>query len=345
MRIGWIGLGCLSVVACGSDDDESQTDDPQSAVDETTDPPDDAGPTIPTDPATCAYEVDFTVPVEGDSAVYHRAPVEFWLDVAAAGSEVVAVQDAGGSDIAGVTSAEGLRVWFTADVPLASEVTYTATLSAPGCDDSQVTFTTSATGAVVDDMALVGRAYSFKLTDARWLHPEGFGALLAALPFEMIFGVLDSTGDTLQMELGISYSDSPDQNLCLETVPFPDLVDFSSNPFFSAGPIDVDTQFEDFGVVIDSFVVTGSMASDASQVDGMTLQGVIDLRPTVAALTIAETPDELCEIFAIANIFCEPCTDTEPYCLTLEADSITGVADDPLIVRTEVDIALDPSCQ
>jgi len=95
-------------------------------------------------------------------------------------------------------------------------------------------------------------------------------------------------------------------------------------------------------VTIYHLMVTGTFAPDGSYFGGATLAGEVDAREVASMIPDVESADDVCDLTKSFGAPCEPCSsDSQPYCLSLVADSIVA-AEVPGLTLTE--ITEDPGC-
>ena len=322
-------LICVAALGCGSDEDDTDTNVEPCNVN----------------------QVD-VFPAPDETQAYYRTAVEAAFKLAAGTvadtGAAVAITDAGGAAVAGESSWRGNTLVFTPSAPLTPSTSYTTTLdySCTNGETKQITanWMTSEVGAVTDGASLVGKAYKLDLANARFVKPEGIGALLSQyLTVDVLVGIESTDNGEIKMVGAIAEegSEPPTQAACDPTIDFP-VADFSQNPYFAVSGDSFDINVEDMSVSIEDFSLSGDFAPDGSYIDGVQLIGSIDTRPLVPLLGDEGSPDSaICDLAATLNITCEPCSDgSGDFCLSLEADSIGAPSIDTTITPIEDPCAL-----
>ena len=322
-----IVLACLVALACGKDDD---TD---------------------TDVVPCNISQVDVFPAPDATTAYYRTSVEAAFKPVADSNASLTVTDSSGAAVAGESAWRQNTLVFTPSAPLSPSSSYTTTLdySCDSGETKQITasWMTSEVGASTDAAGLVGKAYKLELADARFVKPEGIGALLSQyLTVDVLVGIESTENSEIKMIGAIAEegSEPPAQAQCDPTIDFP-TADFSANPFFAVSGDAFNINVSDYDVTIEDFSLSGDFAPDGSYIDGVTLIGSIDTRPLVGLLSDnpdePPEPDAICVLAATLNISCEPCADgTGDFCLSLEADSISAPSIDATITPIEDPCAL-----
>jgi len=249
--------------------------------------------------------------------------------------------------VEGSTEWRGNTLVFTPNAPLSPSTAYTAHVTY-ACGDSSWSFTTSSVGTPVAG-DLTGDAYALDLQDGRFVHPEGVGDLLGQyLTTDVLVGVQGIDGTTLHMvgAIGAQDADPPTQDMCAETIPFPD-ADFGDDPFFQVGPATTTINVQGYSITIDDLLISGAFASDGSAITGAVLSGSIDTRPLVPLLDENGEPDAICQLAASIGVTCEDCQDgSGAFCLSLYVDNITAAKINGSIVPMTVEDVdcTDPAC-
>jgi hypothetical protein len=172
---------------------------------------------------------------------------------------------------------------------------------------------------------LEGKSYAINLADATITKPPGVGSILLTLvTVPVILLEVTSVGASLEMMGAMADESGTAQNYCSASFDFPP-ADFSGAPAFTAGPTDFSFTVQGSTLILHNLSIAGTFAVDGSYYDHGTLEAIIDLREVEAGFPdLGYTADQLCELVAGFGAPCEPCTDTELYCLTLAAESIVA---------------------
>jgi hypothetical protein len=263
-----------------------------------------------------------TFPASGAVDAYYRGNIEFRMTGTDSTATIV-------TDIPGVqaVSEDGLTVYWMLSAPLESGGSYSATLEYCG-GSAAISFTTSGLGTpLADDGVLQGKTYLLDLKNARVTEPPGIGPLIAGeLGGVSIFvGVTDVTAPNITM-IGALGRDEVDntQEYCDPSIDFP-VADFSETPHFEIGGEGKTTiSVADIVVEIQNLRIAGDFSSDASYFGGGVLEGTIDTRPLDSLLDDSGEAGAICNTATSLGVTCVPCSDNEPYCLSLKVDSITA---------------------
>jgi len=314
-------FACAATVACnGGDTDDTDTDGTPCNI----------------------SQVD-VFPAPDETTAYYRTSVEALFKPVADANAILTVSDDAGAAITGSSAWRGNALVFSPDAPLTPGSSYITTLDY-GCDNGETkqitaSWMTSVVGTSTDAPSLVGNAYILELGDARFVKPEGIGALLSQyLTVDVLIGIESTDNDQIKMIGAIAEEDSepPVQAADEPTIDFP-VADFSENPYFSVTGDEFVINVEDYSITIDDFSLSGDFAPDGTYIDGVTLIGSIDTRPLVPLLGDESSADDaICVLASTLNINCEACPDgTGDFCLSLEADSISAPQIDTTIVPIE----------
>ncbi len=318
-----------AITACGGEDGNDGTDETDT--------------TTVTD--TCDFDLNDQFPIDGDTDAYYRTTVEFTLGASDPTAVIALAADAGGS-VAGVSAVVGNRVVFTPDASLTPGAGYTATLTWT-CGTASSWFSVGEAGASLGDPAsLVGRTYALDLAAGRFLEPEGVGDLLATfLTFDLLLGVTAADAAAIQF-LGALSDDSGAQDMCTESILFPQTADFTANPYFEVASSALPIEIEGFTAVINDLLLSGAFTPSGDAIVGAVLQGSIDTRALVEPLGF--TGDSaVCDLVATFLVECVECSDPPgPYCLTISVDNMVAneVPGVTLEELSSEDVAADPAC-
>ena len=265
-----------------------------------------------------------TYPSQGQVDAYYRGTIEFTMS---AKDETATIE----TDIPGTQSlsADGLTVIWTPSAPLAPSTGYSATVHY--CSGAVVLeFTTSALGtSIADPGSLQGKSYLLDLVDARITEPAGIGALLATQldGVDIYIGVTDVNDAEIKMIGALGRADvESTQEYCDPSIDFP-AADFTAAPYFDiSGEGDTNISVAGVTVAIQNLHISGDFSADGSYFGGGVLQGTIDTRPLDPLLDDSGEAGAICETATSFGVTCQPCSDGEPYCLSLKADSINAMS-------------------
>jgi hypothetical protein len=285
-----------------------------------------------------------TSPSDGASDVAGAGPFTATLSGDDASAEIT-VWTADGAAVSGTSTVSGSTVSFTPSAALAGSTAHQ--LKVTWCDaaeESTITFTT----ANSDPAAVTeGLSYKVDLTTANWEQPAGLGTIIAgAITTDILVGVLAVDDSSLTLVGATTTELGGPQDFCAQSIAFP-AADWSSNPYFSAGPSDVALVVQGVAVSIKNFNLAGTFNGDASAIGGAQLSGQIDVRdiaPLVEPLLGTSDPDEVCGALAGFGASCVTCSsDSEPYCIDVLITEINASQISATVECVDQD-ACHPSC-
>lgn len=270
--------------------------------------------------AKCEIKVNKTIPASGASDFYYRGVIEFQLSDPDDTAKIT-------TDIPGATtmSDDGKILYYTPSSPLTPNTDYSVTLDYCG-GSVDLAFSTSGIGEpIADPKTLEGKAFNLDLAKANIVQPAGVGSVLSSLlTTPVLVGVVTADATTVQMMGAIGLEGTTDQDFCNPSIPFP-AADFKESPYFKIGPADTTLSVSGADIKIKSLEITGTFASDGSEFAGGTLAGTIDARDIATALPdLGYDAQGLCDLLAGFGATCIACSDSQPYCLDLVANSITA---------------------
>jgi hypothetical protein len=327
----------------GTDTDTGVDSGADSGVDSGHDTGVDSGVDTGGDTGPCRVTVRSTTPVRGSRNAYYRSPVSFELSAA----DATATIDA---PVGGVTtvSSDGETVTFTPDSPLDPLTAYTFTLRWCG-GESGLSFTTSELGSPLASVTSVeGRTYAFDLTTGLYVEPAGIGAVLASyFTQQVLLGVLEADSVSIDLRTSLAREGAwpAEQDTCTPSNDV-DAADFSGQPWFAAGPMELVPVVAGFEVPLEDVTVEGTFAADGSYIGGGILTGMLDTRPLAPLVDDSGDEAAICNLAVSFGVTCVPCPDDGvPYCLSMRIEGLSGTeADGPLVERTAADIAADATC-
>lgn len=297
---------------------------------------------------TCETTIDETNPASGAADFYILNDITFELSEEDSTASIT-LTDASGAEVSGTSSVDGDTVTFSPDASLAPSTGYTASLTYCGsADPVAVDFTTSALGEALSG-SVAGKTYAVNISSGTFVKPAGVGDLLgSALNNNILIGVVDDSNGQLQVEGAISLEGSLEQDLCSETLVFPEAADFSAAPYFEIPEGDLTLSIAGITATIYDLNVSGMFAADGSYFGGGELRGNLDARDLVdviADLVEVESADDICGLVAGFGVACEPCSDGEQYCLSVEVvDLVADETGTELVSVTTDDIANNADC-
>jgi hypothetical protein len=333
---GTMVLSCLAMMACNNGDTDTDTDDV----------------------VECNIKQVDVFPAPDEARAYYRTSVEANFKPEKDDNATIAVADSSGTAVAGTSSWRNNSLVFAPDAPLAPSTEYSTTLDYT-CGNGETkqivaSWTTSEVGAATDATALVGKSYVLDLANARFVEPEGIGALLSQyLTVDVLVGIESTDAGEIKMIGAIAEdgSEPPAQATCDPTIDFP-VADFSESPFFAVSGDSFEISVDEFTVTLEDFALSGSFSPAGDYIDGVNLQGSIDTRPLVPLMGDETSGDDaICVLAGSLGINCIPCSDgTGDFCLSLVADSISAPEGEGPLTKIEDPCALEacseePECQ
>lgn len=230
-----------------------------------------------------------------------------------------------------------------------------ACTSAPGLEtDSE---TDSDPVVDTDEGPLVGKTYAIDLSTGRVVSPEGLGDLLGPFMTRLLFGVEGQGADALWTVGAMAVLDSEpvEQDLCLETVAFPE-ADFSADPAFQIDATGTATRAYFLGVpiLLDDLRLSGTFSADGGAIEGMRIVASVEthaLAPVIDETCVSTSSDYpaclqvVCDLMAVAG-GCVACADgTGDHCLLLDIDQLDAPGVSGRIEpRAASQIAADSAC-
>lgn len=332
----------LFAFACNNEDKDGETDETDTNGGGTADcvlP----SSTIPADGGTFFYKGVFVVTFESDA---QAVSASFALD---AGTLTAPEWDNGGR-----------TATFTAS-GLTPSTGYTLTVTTDCADAFTYAFTTDAFGNPVADVTtLVDNVYELDLGSANIVKPPGVGSLLGTLldslgDTAILFKVKSATATSINFFGGIGEKDAAGtitQDRCTPTFALDDTVTGATvlfeNPYFEVNaPDGITLDVAGLSITLGSVLLSGAFAADGSSLGGARLAGQADARDLVDALADlldVGSADEVCSLLGGFGVACEPCSDGQNFCLTLDAQSI-GAEKVEAVFDELPDSALDSSCE
>jgi hypothetical protein len=327
-------IGVLGLVACGGggkDDEGTTAGDGDGDGD--------------TNPNACANTISDTFPADGATDAFYKTNVEFTLLTAEASATITVTGPSG--DVAGSTAVEGNTVVWTPDGDLDPSTAYEATLTY-SCDPATVGFSTSDVGTPAATADIDGGVYSLPLTEGRFVEPPGIGEIIGGLIAVTVLIETSLEGTDLNMMGALALDTDPNaQDMCTETIDFPQAADFSQNPFFTVGPDNTVISVAGFDVAIDDLAISGAFSPNGDRIAGAALSGSIDTRPLVPLVAEGQGDSGVCDLVGGFGISCIACSDgTGDFCLALEVEDMTALKAGgvDLLPVTADDVANNPAC-
>jgi hypothetical protein len=192
---------------------------------------------------------------------------------------------------------------------------------------------------------LVGKTYNMDLSSGRFVEPAGVGDIIGGLltpdAASILIGITSADAAEIGM-MGAVGDGAGGQDMCTESFSFPIPADFTGNPFFEIETERLDLSIEGFDLTIEDLLISGSFAPDGSYIDGLVLEGFLDV--AILAELIGDDP---CALLATFGVACEDCGDgLEPHCLGVKVDSMRGdeLAGLTLEERDATAVACDQTC-
>lgn len=295
------------------------------------------------DTDTDSGATDCTVAVAGvglqDGAVdvYYRDTVTVSFDGDAATDATIRVTGPGGAE-------SPVEIGWTegnvqALVGLALEANTSYTLSVDVCGvNTSVGFTTSAIGTplAIDPSELVGRTYSFRISDSTITEPAFLDFVADSyLTVPILLGVVAADESQIDFLGALGEQDDRGVYTQYEGVPTWDFppADFSEAPYFDAASEGIVIMYGDVPIPIEDFTLSGTLSADGTRIEEGRATGLGDSRYLGILMVGDDDPNAACEIAEAAGVYCEACSDGEPYCLYIVAEHITATYQPGLVLE------------
>ena len=164
--------------------------------------------------AACETVIDETNPASGAADFYILNDIVFELNEEDT-TAVLSLVDASGAAVSGTSSVDGSTITFTPDAPLAPSTGYTASLSYCHPESpADISFTTSDLGNALSG-SIAGNTYAVDISSGTFVKPAGVGALLGdAFSNNILIGIVDDSGDALEVRGAISIEGEYTQDMC-----------------------------------------------------------------------------------------------------------------------------------
>ena len=347
-----ITLVALSLVACSQKSDETGTETgtigtETGLTDTSTDT--DTGNTTYTDTDTdtdteedCNATVTAITPADGAENV--SANVLVIADFSEAVEEATLTVTGPDGPVAGEAHVviDGMSISFSSESELARSTEYDVEVSV--CDMvSTSSFTT--VEEAIEENALIGRVYDLDLTSVNWTSPPASIAnlmmgFITTSHFLLLVEDVDESSQTIDLAGAAGWENNSvvTQYPCAEAFDF-DPSDFSSNPFFSAGPISTVMEVGSETVNLESLVFEGSFVNQGDSVDNLHVTTYLDGEIELDGF------GRLCDAVAMFGVSCDPCpSDASLECLLLDATATNVVAKPNLMLDVDIDPSQNPAC-
>ncbi|MEM6928358.1 MAG: hypothetical protein AAF602_15600 [Myxococcota bacterium] len=292
----------------------------------------------------CPHTVVSTSPeADVDDWYYRDAPRIFTSTVDPDGYDVT-LADAEGRLVptTEVWSAENSTLTLEPDGPLPPDTDFEIVVQ--DCErTTTVPFRTSELGLPLTPAGqdLAGRTYRLDLAGASWRRPEGLGPIIASFLTEpILLGVVYVDAERIDLlgapssvdDLGVvSQADEP-------TWEFPIASFDAEDPTFSvtADAIELLVAGNDgtTTIPVTDFALSGTLSANGTRLGGGGLAGIADTRSIADGLFGSD--NAICELAETSfQLSCSPCpSDSEPFCLDLEAESVRGTEQPGLTLVT-----------
>ena len=271
-----------------------------------------------------------TVPEDGDRDVYYRDELELEFDDAPADLSV---------DVPGVSGSlveqdDGDTVYWIPSGGLEPDTDYEVELSwCGGYRAVTLEFTTSDYGRPLT-ASVEGRVYRVDVSSGRVRIPSGVGSVMEQyLDAETLIEVAGASGSQLELRAAPVDEDTTEQDMCAAVVDLPS-ADFSENPYFEVGPLDVQMDIAGMTVEVIDQYTAGTFAPDGSSIGGLRMSGEIDTR-SMSDLVGSEDPGAICELVQGFGVDCIDCSsDGQPYCMQTEIVDVVAERESGSLVET-----------
>jgi len=239
-------------------------------------------------------------------------------------------------------ASDGLSISFTPDNELARETQFN--VEATVCEMTTTSSFTTVEEAITEN-ALIGRVYNLDLNNVNWTSPPASIAnlmmqLISTSHMLLLVEDVDESVATLDLAGAAGWENNGvvTQYPCAEAFDF-ESSDFSTNPYFSAGPADTIMRIGSEEVGLEGLTFDGSFVNEGDSIDNLHvttyLDGEIDL----------DEYGKLCDAVAMFGVSCDPCpSDASRECLLLDATAPSVVAKQNLMIDVDIDPSQNPAC-
>ena len=248
----------------------------------------------------------------------------------------------GGVDGGVELSGGDLIATFTPGDELARDTDYT--FSVTTCSDAEESSFTTVEGPL-DGNILEGRVYDIDLNSVTWNSPSSTtGALLTSqLDTDHILILvedIDDDAETIKLTGAMGYDDGGlAQYPCAEAIAFPE-ADWSTNPYFQAGPENTVLGAAGFELQVMDFTVSGAFSGDGGEMQNVGVVGYVDLDG------LEVSGYEGCDLLALGGDSCTACPDDgEVTCAYLDVEDSSAPYESGVTVDPDIDPSSDPNCQ
>lgn len=312
-------IALLLLSACKGRDGDSDTDTSGPADTDDTDPPE-----------VCVGSVLTTAPTAGTLDWYWRDAPHIGVSSDQQTAYTVRLLTASGSEVPHeiVWDEAALAMAVEQNQPLEPSSDYTLEIDACGVL-TEIPFTTSAYGETLvgGPESMLDRTWAVNLSDATWIEPAGFGAILS-LYFDrpLLLGTQSADGSTIDFLGAQGYYDrdgNTKQIMSQYTWEYPPAA-FDESPFVRVTADVVTIKLGDAGIDLWNFALEGTFSADGSTLGGGRASGLGDTRNLGPILELGEEPGAVCDLVSGMGITCIPCPDDQPYCLTLSAIDVSA---------------------
>ena len=269
----------------------------------------------------CINEVLYTTPEDQALEVLYRTAIE--VEMLNSAEDVQLQLFLEDTEINGQSTVEDTVIRFVPDSELQPNTSYNMVVGY--CEESiTYSFSTSDLGdATARDLS--GDTFVFDLYNARWPKPAGLGSVLAAqFSSNMLLGIHSFDESSFSPVITVSDEFTDYQDMCFPTAGGIVTADFTQNPYFSIGPVNVDFVLSGFPITIDNFFLSAVLESNGSFYHHGTISGVVDAR--IVETVVAFTAEQLCDLLDGLGSSCLPCADGAAFCFEIEAVDISGYA-------------------
>jgi len=299
-------------------------------------------------------ELKETFPQHGAQDFYHRDNliIEFTDDVDDAWIELI---DEEGTVIPCESefNASWTAVTFdpfgdSMDEHLAVEQSYTAFLSWDDHEPVELNFATSDLGTTLTngEDSLIGRDFWLDLGTIEFTSPTGVGVLLSQYlaDLQLVMHVEDVGDHRIEMIGGFveRVDDTYTQNPCYATTRMSEQEEsLWDNPYFEAGPADLDVELQGTAGQLTDLIVGASFTTDGQLLVG-TIDTELDMRLLDQTVDPGGNEGAACELMANLGLSCQVCSSgAGPYCMELSGYGMTGEPIEAVFIHPETDEAND----
>lgn len=185
-----------------------------------------------------------------------------------------------------------------------------------------------------------GYTYDIDLAgdDVSWISPTAGPTFVSEIDTTHILLMVEAIGASLDTVAAAGWGGTPAQYPCTSVIDFASVA-FVSAPDFTIGPMDALLAAGGGELPLYELTLTGSFDVDGAALEGITLTGLLDLRPLSEVYGM-----DLCEYLPFYGDSCVDCPDGEPQCVEIEVVDASAPWLPDLTLDADIDPTADPYC-